>query len=176
MSAQPYATLFPTIRAKLWPPDGKPPEAWDERREGSVLKRLLIHRSVSQVEVALHGLALLRDSGQVNWLKPGTKVTSKALYNTRSGVSQMFELATAEYWRKAKRPVRQAASHVGDILFRVLRLSSEYRRYLKTPEWRERRARALIDAAHRCEGCQQIGGELDVHHLTYTNLDRKSVV
>ena len=54
-----FRQLFPIIRDKLWAPDGKPPEAWDERREGSVLKRLLIHRSLSQLEVAILGLASL---------------------------------------------------------------------------------------------------------------------
>ena len=103
----PYAVLLKLVREHLWKPDGKPPAAWDERREGSVLKRLLVHRSVSQIEVAILGLAQLRDSGQVDWLKPGDKVTCRALYNSRSGTSQVFELATAEYWRLAKkRPKR----------------------------------------------------------------------
>lgn len=167
MSAAPYALLFPVIRAKLRPPDGKPPEAWDERREGSVLKRLLIHRSSSQLEVAIHGLAALRDSGQINWLQPGAKVTSRALYNTRSGVSQMFELATREYWRTAKRPARKSMSSVGDILFGLIRHSVKYREYLRSPEWKARRQRALAAASHRCSRCHQIGGALDVHHLNY---------
>jgi len=167
----PYQVLFPLIRQHLWAPDGKPPPAWDERREGSVLKRLLAHRSLSQVEVAILGLAQLRDTGQIDWLKRGTKVTSRALYNTRSGVSQMFELATREYWQAAKRrPRRQTASLVGEILMHSLRQSDTYKRYIRSPEWRVRRQRVLARAAMRCERCNRIGGGLEVHHLRYDSL------
>lgn len=118
----PYTALFPLIRDKLWHPDGKPPVDWSERREGSVLKQLLVHRSVSQIEAAILGLALLRDSGLVAWLKPGDKVTCRALYNSRSGVSQMFELATAEYWKATKkRPKKQTLEGLGAILARALK-------------------------------------------------------
>src|SRR5258706_1057119 len=156
MSAEPYATLFPLIREKLWQPDGLPPAAWNERREGSILKQLLVHRSVSQLEVAIIGLAMLRDSNQVNWLKPGAKVTSRALYNSRSGVSQMFELATRAYWRTAKQRKKPWVSSLGDVLFSVLHHSDEYRVYLRSPEWKEKRARALILGAHRCNRCLQV--------------------
>lgn len=105
-----YTTLFGLVRKHLWCPDGKPPAGWDERREGSVLKRLLCHRTVSQIEVALMGLAMVRDLGVVDWLKPGQKVTSRALYNSRSGVSQMFELATRQYWRSANNRPRAQKS------------------------------------------------------------------
>jgi hypothetical protein len=168
----PYAVLLPLVRDCLWPPDGKPPTAWDERREGSVLKRLLAYRSVSQVEVAILGLARLRDTGQIDWLAPGAKVTSRALYNTRSGYSQMFELATREYWRTVKRtPKRTSAfSGVGEILFGMMRQSETYRTYIQSPEWAERRQRALSRAGARCERCKAFGVRLEVHHLTYTNL------
>lgn len=115
-------TLFPLIRKHLWAPDGKPPEAWSEMREGSVLKRLLVHRTPSQVEVAILGLAQLRDAGQVDWLRPGDKVTCRALYNSRSGVSQMFELATRAYWESAKgRKETGGAMSLGEILNRAMR-------------------------------------------------------
>lgn len=174
MSAQPYATLFPLVRTQLWPPDGKPPAAWDERREGSVLKRLLMIHNISHIEVAILGLAQLRDRGQIEWLKPGAKVTCRALYHTRSGVCQMFELATAEYWRTAKRTPRKTIPLIGDIIFGLIHHSTKYREYLRSPEWRARRARALVAAARRCSRCQQIGGVLDVHHLTYANLGAES--
>lgn len=116
----PYGVLLRLVREHLWVPDGKPPVGWDDRREGSVLKRLLAHRSVSQIEIAILGLAQLREAGLVDWLKPGAKVTCRALYNSRSGVSQMFELATAEYWKSTKkRPRKQDAESLGDILKRA---------------------------------------------------------
>lgn len=117
-----FAVLMPLVRRVLWAPDGKPPEAWDERREGSVLKRLLVHRTVSQVETAILGLSLLREHGSVPWMAKGSKVTSRALYCTRSGVSQMFELATQEYWRDAKRTKgKKGMQSLGDVLREAMR-------------------------------------------------------
>lgn len=116
MTPNPYAVLLRLVRDNLWKPDGKPPLAWDERREGSVIKRLLVHRSVAQLEVAILGLAMLRDAGCIDWLKPGVKVTCRALYNSRSGVSQMFELATAEYWKHTKKRTPKGMQTLGDIL------------------------------------------------------------
>lgn len=166
-----YKVLFPLIRQRLWTPDGLPPPAWDERREGSVIKRLLIHRSQSQIEVAILGLAQLRDEGSIDWLRPGQKCTMRALYHTRNGVGQMFELATAAYWRTAKhRPKRSNMSAIGDILMHSLRQSHEYRLYIRSPEWRARRDQVLARAAYRCERCGLYGRGLEVHHLRYDNL------
>src|SRR3990172_1819984 len=116
-----YATLLPLVRAHLWVPDGKAPLGWSDRREGSVLKRLLAHRSVSQLEVAILGLARLRDAGQVSWLKPGDKVTCRALYCSRSGVSQVFELATHCYWRERRKHAPQRMQLLGNILNEAMR-------------------------------------------------------
>lgn len=172
----PYTTLFPLIREHLWLPDGKPPVAWDERREGSVLKRLLVHKSVSQIEVAILGLARLRESGQVSWLKPGAKVTCRALYNSRSGVSQMFELATREYWLIAKKRPKRNIPHIGEVMGHLVRTldqgmnSERYRRYIRSPEWAAKRAQVLARASLRCEKCDRIGLALEVHHLRYDSL------
>jgi 5-methylcytosine-specific restriction endonuclease McrA len=170
-----YKVLFPLIRQRLWAPDGLPPPAWDERREGSVIKRLLIHRSQSQIEVAVLGLAQLRDEGSIDWLRPGQKVTMRALYHTRSGVSQMFELATSAYWRAAKhRPKRSNMSAIGDILMHSLRQSADYKAYMRSPKWRARREQVLARAAYRCERCGLYGRGLEVHHLRYDNLGHES--
>ena len=164
-----YDVLIPLVRQHLWPPDGRPPEGWNDLREGSVLKRLLTHRTVSQLEAAIIGLAGLRDSGRIDWLKPGSKVTCRALYNTRSGVTQMFELATEHYWRSTKSRPKKPIETVGNILFHVLAQSVEYREYIRSPAWRERRAAVLAKAGHRCERCPAVTG-IEVHHLRYTNL------
>lgn len=166
----PYKNLFPLIRQNLWGPDGKPREEWSERREGSVLKAMLQYRSVSQIEVAILGLAKLRDSGQVDWLKPGEKCSVLCLHHTRSGVYQMFELATTAYWREAKQAKPRPISSIGDILLHGIRQSDTYRAYLRSPEWRQARQRILSRAGLRCERCNSYGDGLDVHHLRYDNL------
>jgi hypothetical protein len=169
--ATPYAKLLPLIREQLWAPDGKPPEAWDERREASVLKRLLVHRSVSQIETAIFGLRQLRDTNQIVWLHPGDKVTTRALYCSRAGVSQVFELATRAYWESAKKKVRPHDwSSVGSVLFHSLRQTSEYREYMRSPAWRACRQRALGRAGGKCERCASPRSDLDVHHLRYDSL------
>jgi hypothetical protein len=45
-------------------------------------------------------------------------------------------------------------------------------RYLRSPLWRARRARALALAGSRCERCGR-AGRLDVHHATYKRLGRE---
>ena len=44
-----------------------------------------------------------------------------------------------------------------------------YREYLKTPEWKDRRVKALSFAKHRCQLCNASGVQLDVHHRTYAD-------
>jgi len=44
-----------------------------------------------------------------------------------------------------------------------------YLEYLNTPQWRERRVRALKRAKNRCQLCSQ-KGRLNVHHRTYERL------
>ncbi len=42
-----------------------------------------------------------------------------------------------------------------------------YREYLQTPEWQERRKRAMKRAGFRCQVCNAYGVRLNVHHRTY---------
>ncbi|WP_429169174.1 HNH endonuclease [Aeromonas rivipollensis] len=44
-----------------------------------------------------------------------------------------------------------------------------YKEYLKSPEWAERRARAIRTAKASCQLCNASGVILDVHHRTYKN-------
>ena len=134
-----------------------------------MLKRLLVHHSISQLDAAIRGLAELRDSGQIDWLKRGQKVTCRALYNSRAGASQMFELATAHYWRISRIRPRRPMESIGSILFHMMRQNSEYRQYIHSDAWRERRERALTLAGRRCQRCPAYT-DLEVHHLRYTNL------
>jgi len=48
----------------------------------------------------------------------------------------------------------------------------EYRAYLRSPEWRARRRRALALAGDACEVCGK-GGRLEVHHTTYARLGKE---
>lgn len=47
-----------------------------------------------------------------------------------------------------------------------MRQSAEYRAYLASPEWQERRQEALTRAGNRCELCESTR-RLHVHHLSY---------
>src|SRR6202007_814306 len=48
-----HGIIMPLIRKHLYAPDGKPPASWDERREGSVLRELLKHRTAEQIGAAI---------------------------------------------------------------------------------------------------------------------------
>lgn len=47
----------------------------------------------------------------------------------------------------------------------------EYREYLSSSKWRQKREQALHRAGYKCERCgnQQIESPLEVHHKTYEN-------
>lgn len=48
----------------------------------------------------------------------------------------------------------------------------EYRSYLRSPEWRKKRAKAVKRAGYACEVCS-VGGRLEVHHTTYARLGKE---
>jgi hypothetical protein len=48
-------------------------------------------------------------------------------------------------------------------------ISTEYRQYLRSPEWDGRRRKALYRAGYRCEKCGK-AKPLQVHHLTYERI------
>jgi len=51
---------------------------------------------------------------------------------------------------------------------RIMQLRTmPYREYLQTPEWQERRKRAMKKAGFRCQVCNAYGVRLNVHHRTY---------
>jgi hypothetical protein len=86
--------LMSLVRKHLYIPDGKPPAGHDDGRCVSVIQALRrLGSSGYDIADAIEGLAVLRDSGQLDWLPKGTKATMRALYNTRSGVRPVFYLA-----------------------------------------------------------------------------------
>lgn len=61
------------------------------------------------------------------------------------------------------------------------RLSKEYRDYINSAEWAEKRAQALRHYDYTCEkkrqggGLARCGGPLQVHHRHYRNLGHESM-
>jgi hypothetical protein len=127
-----YAVLMPLIRTHLWHPDGKPPDAikgepWTEQREGSVVRELLKHYSLSQLETVVLGLGLmlrgLAESERPAWLPLGEKCSLRAVFHTKSGVVAMVELCQRAYWTvQNKRPKSAPAgpTPVGHLLGTVI--------------------------------------------------------
>ena len=48
-------------------------------------------------------------------------------------------------------------------------ITPEYKAYLKSPEWNDKRKKALFNAGYRCERCKK-AKPLQVHHLTYERI------
>lgn len=96
--------LMPIVREILYVPDGKCPRKtqggdWNERRECSVLRVLCEKYGYTETRDALYGLQLLRDAGQLRFAKPGTKMTTRALYVSQQESHQLFHLARITYRR-----------------------------------------------------------------------------
>lgn len=95
------AFLMPLVRQHCYGPDGKPPHGYAERRDASILARLLEVHPVNDIAAAIEGLPMLR--GTVDWLKAGEKITLRAIYHTRSGVRPTFGLAVDAYHKSVER-------------------------------------------------------------------------
>jgi hypothetical protein len=94
------------VREYLYVPDGQPPAGWSVGRCGSILKRLMNQGySSNDLEDAIEGLALMRDRGELDWCTPRTKLTMKALYNTRHGVRPLLAQAQETLHGTLKRKV-----------------------------------------------------------------------
>jgi hypothetical protein len=52
---------------------------------------------------------------------------------------------------------------------------ARYEAYIKSPEWRARRAQLFKVRLHKCERCGRMGPsiKLEVHHRTYERLERE---
>lgn len=62
-----------------------------------------------------------------------------------------------EYWLRAKQ------KRIGKLA------TMPYAEYLKTPEWKQRRRRAVMRAKRKCQLCGAQDQVLHVHHNTYDN-------
>lgn len=82
------------VRKYLYVPDGKAPSGWDDGRDVRIAKMMLLKgTSLRDLLDAIEGVALVRERGEVEWLKPGQKTTLRVLYHTRNGVLPMMTLA-----------------------------------------------------------------------------------
>lgn len=72
------------------------------------------------------------------------------------------------HWRKerAEREAQKNNTAVDAELRKIELQDMPYYDYLETPEWQERRQRALKRAGYRCQTCNA-QGILNVHHRTY---------
>lgn len=69
----------------------------------------------------------------------------------------------AKAWDRIKH-----AAHVQEKQEDRAEFFKEHDAYLRTPEWRKRRAAVLLRSNGLCEGCREAGAT-EVHHLTYDN-------
>jgi hypothetical protein len=89
--------VMAAVRKVLWAPDGVPPADWSDGREMSVIKALLGRGETADDLIrAVHGLRLLQEAGEVDWLRPG-KVTLRAIYNSKNGSRDMLTQALDAY-------------------------------------------------------------------------------
>ena len=57
---------------------------------------------------------------------------------------------------------------MSDAISRLTKLRTmNYKSYLATPEWRERRESAVLAAKGKCSLCNKVGKSIHVHHRTY---------
>lgn len=49
-------------------------------------------------------------------------------------------------------------------------MNERYKEYLKSGEWKYLREQKLTLAKYTCDGCNETGRVLDVHHLTYERI------
>lgn len=91
--------IMAAIREHLYRPDGKPPEGWAEGREFSIMRELRkIGKSGAQIRDVVEGLGCLLRDGRVDWLKG--KATLRAVFNSKSGVLDMWGQAADAYYRQ----------------------------------------------------------------------------
>lgn len=75
-----YPRLWTVARKQFWAPDGKPPRGYTAGREVSIWIKLLDRgHTEDDIELAMLGLALQRDRGELGTIKPTAKITSRLL-------------------------------------------------------------------------------------------------
>lgn len=81
----------------------------------------------------------------------------------------MHDECQRAYWRE-QRAEGEARRNKTTIQFELRKLELKdmpYQEYLQTPEWQEKRKRALKKSDYRCQVCNTNSEQLNVHHRTY---------
>jgi hypothetical protein len=91
--------LMPLVRKHFYVPDGRPPTGYDDGRDFGILAELLEKVSYDDLELAIEGLALMRDAGELTWCEPRMKLTVRALYRTHHGAMDTLTAGAQYFWR-----------------------------------------------------------------------------
>lgn len=95
------------------------------------------------------------------------KITSRSAFKERRWSKECEEceekrhLTNRQYFERQRQ--REAALQQRQYELRTM----PYYKYLQTPEWQERRKRAMKKAGFRCQVCNAYGVRLNTHHRTY---------
>jgi hypothetical protein len=124
--ASPLNQVAAAVRQHWWQPDGKPPPDWSMGRELSIWKPELGGSvSIENALKAIEGLRALADSGEVDWLKKGAKLTARALFHSHNGALRMYPRALNAYYAGGENPKGRrrspAATPIGDVVGRMSR-------------------------------------------------------
>ena len=70
------------------------------------------------------------------------------------------------HWRSLSEVLSEVIGRIG---WAVSSADTPYQRYIRSDEWREKRAAVMRRCGDLCEGCHNARA-IQVHHLTYCNL------
>lgn len=93
------AQLMPMVRRHLYV-DGVPPPGYTEGRDFEILAELLRETPIENLEVAIEGIAMMRDAGELEWVRPREKVTVRILRNTKHGLLDTLTLGANYFWQR----------------------------------------------------------------------------
>jgi hypothetical protein len=122
----PLNSIAGAVRQHWWQPDSKPPRDWDMGRELSIWKAELSDGLAPENGLkAIEGLRALADSGQIDWLERGAKLTSRALFHSHNGALRMYPQALNSYFAIGEKPPpgrrRGSMATVGEVVGSVAR-------------------------------------------------------
>jgi hypothetical protein len=109
------------IREYLYPTDGKEPKGWSIARDLQIV-RVMRRKGMSDAEIkaTICGLALLRDRGGIIWLKPGEKVTLRAVYRTRYGFTPLLKVVQDAWYAYEKKRPKSNVPRLGKIMREIM--------------------------------------------------------
>jgi hypothetical protein len=93
------AQLMPMVRRHLYV-DGVPPVGYTEGRDFEILAELLRETPIENLEVAIEGIAMMRDAGELEWVRPREKLTVRILRNTKHGLLDTLTLGANYFWQR----------------------------------------------------------------------------